>query len=645
MLPQEKAHCFGLYVLVEGALHQGKPVWSHSERSGHWLCHATIPQGPVWLVHRNQGGVTRGPQVLSKHTSFSDTTAEVLSSVIYLLIQDAGGGNSPHEATVPGGKAPWLTFQGGTLTPLPELTCVVAEAPPPPSLRLAGSALTREEAEREIAACAGVYRLSWKRVNRKPCWRHGCNPDRWLAFTGAGWVVQSRSALGQERGWVCLNDAGAEMPCNSTAGWQVHRGKGWVRDPDIECRTSTQYPSANEATLFDDDSPPSLKYLDDLPDHYFQRWSRPGRGEDLRDHLPVCLFGHIGAQDVRQGLLGDCWLLSGMSALADHRQLVRNLFAQKQIDEAGRYDVRLFHPKTDKWVTITVDDSLPIGPDGELLFSRLNSEGEIWPCLVEKAVAELLGGYKQLCGCSPLMGFKVLAGCRDNKLLQLSNLGNGQWQCSTFKVLKLDPGPNGLVHDLEWSYVDWPAASEATAQATPSTVSAAKSYSGHRPAAEAFKLLASLDLTRNHGGREVSLVEKAADGKGAVLMACSLSVSQHFHAGDGEEMMEEQMQAAINSRKAEGLRWAHAYTVLNVCTDLYGSGVNLIKIRNTHASEGMVWNGAWSKDWAGWAQYPQLRDRLGLDQQVQEWTDDGGVFWMCEEDFLARCGDIFLGLT
>eukprot|EP00802_Teleaulax_amphioxeia_P010008 Tamp_10033.p3 GENE.Tamp_10033~~Tamp_10033.p3 ORF type:complete len:129 (-),score=22.09 Tamp_10033:106-492(-) len=128
-------------------------------------------------------------------------------------------------------------------------------------------------------------------------------------------------------------------------------------------------------------------------------------------------------------------------------------------------------------------------------------------------------------------------------------------------------------------------------------------------------------------------------------MACSLSVSQHFHAGDGEEMMEEQMQAAINSRKAEGLRWAHAYTVLNVCTDLYGSGVNLIKIRNTHASQGMVWNGAWSKDWAGWSQYPQLRDRLGLDQQVQEWTDDGGVFWMCEEDFLARCGDIFLGLT
>ena len=80
--------------------------------------------------------------------------------------------------------------------------------------------------------------------------------------------------------------------------------------------------------------------------------------------------------------------------------------------------------------------------------------------------------------------------------------------------------------------------------------------------------------------------------------------------------MEEQMQAAINSRKAEGLRWAHAYTVLNVCTDLYCSGVNLIKIRNTHASQGMVWNGAWSKDWAVWAQYPQLRDRPENDSSA-----------------------------
>jgi hypothetical protein len=51
--------------------------------------------------------------------------------------------------------------------------------------------------------------------------------------------------------------------------------------------------------------------------------------------MPVCLFNRIHPADVLQGHLGDCSLLAAMSALAESPELVRNLFAQKEVDEAG----------------------------------------------------------------------------------------------------------------------------------------------------------------------------------------------------------------------------------------------------------------------------------------------------------------------
>ena len=117
--------------------------------------------------------------------------------------------------------------------------------------------------------------------------------------------------------------------------------------PGLRCRRSTQYPTASQAELFVDEQPPSLEYTP-FPEGAIRRWCRPGRGEELCDHTPVCLFNRIHPADVLQGHLGDCWLLAAMSALAESPELVRNLFAQKEVDEAGRYDIRLFAPVKNK---------------------------------------------------------------------------------------------------------------------------------------------------------------------------------------------------------------------------------------------------------------------------------------------------------
>ena len=50
-----------------------------------------------------------------------------------------------------------------------------------------------------------------------------------------------------------------------------------------------------------------------------------------------------------------------------------------------------------KWVEVIIDDRLPT-KDGNLMFSKSNDEGEMWPALVEKAYAKLFNSYSALKG-------------------------------------------------------------------------------------------------------------------------------------------------------------------------------------------------------------------------------------------------------
>ena len=126
-------------------------------------------------------------------------------------------------------------------------------------------------------------------------------------------------------------------------------------------------------------SPPSLENMP-IPRECLQQWRRPGRADDLLDHTPCVLFQSIAPNDIMQGSLGDCWLLAAMASLAEHRPLVRKLFAQRTVDHGGRYDIRLFEPVRKKWTTITIDDKLPIDPTGELFFAKATAEGNFPVC-------------------------------------------------------------------------------------------------------------------------------------------------------------------------------------------------------------------------------------------------------------------------
>ena len=71
-------------------------------------------------------------------------------------------------------------------------------------------------------------------------------------------------------------------------------------------------------------------------------WKRPGRGEGLYDDENVVLFKHVDPNDVNQGGLGDCWILSSMAALAEFPGAITKLFQPQAWAEDGKYTIQLW---------------------------------------------------------------------------------------------------------------------------------------------------------------------------------------------------------------------------------------------------------------------------------------------------------------
>eukprot|EP00966_Prymnesium_polylepis_P308196 7121994-Prymnesium_polylepis.1 len=115
------------------------------------------------------------------------------------------------------------------------------------------------------------------------------------------------------------------------------------------------------------------------------------------ESLPPSLSAVSEADAVRQGALGDCWLLAPLIALA-HQQpdRVRALFeACSDADlRAGRAMLRLF--VDGEWRDVVIDTLLPCDDQRRPLYCGRAGAG--WPALVEKAFAKLRGSYAGLEG-------------------------------------------------------------------------------------------------------------------------------------------------------------------------------------------------------------------------------------------------------
>ena len=118
----------------------------------------------------------------------------------------------------------------------------------------------------------------------------------------------------------------------------------------------------------------------------------------------------VEPKDVAQGGLGDCWLISALACMSEHEGLLRTIFKTQEFNERGKYSIRLYDGRANKWTVVTVDDNLPLLKGStSLLFAQPKGQ-ELWVVLIEKAFAKFCGDYASLDGGNEIWAFEALTG-------------------------------------------------------------------------------------------------------------------------------------------------------------------------------------------------------------------------------------------
>lgn len=100
------------------------------------------------------------------------------------------------------------------------------------------------------------------------------------------------------------------------------------------------------------------------------------------------VYDSFSPNDIVQGSLGDCYLLSAISSLAEFPGRVERIFSQKERNDAGCYAIKFF--LSGQFVEVAVDDYFPLCPVNPTRpnFTSTNT-AELWVMLIEKAWAKL----------------------------------------------------------------------------------------------------------------------------------------------------------------------------------------------------------------------------------------------------------------
>lgn len=121
------------------------------------------------------------------------------------------------------------------------------------------------------------------------------------------------------------------------------------------------------------------------------------RAKDIFEGVKYSLFmNDIGGDDIAQGQVGNCYLMSTLSALCANPQLIIQIFKILEISPNGCYEVGL--NLEGEWQIVVLDDYFPCNKrTRQPLFAR-PKEAELWVLLLEKAWAKVNGGYLNITG-------------------------------------------------------------------------------------------------------------------------------------------------------------------------------------------------------------------------------------------------------
>lgn len=301
--------------------------------------------------------------------------------------------------------------------------------------------------------------------------------------------------------------------------------------------------------------------------------------------------------DVTQGRVGDCWLLSAISSLAEFDGAIRKIFHKTGPDlllfpeqVSNMYTVTLHDLPSGELVNLQIDERLSNRADGSgLLGAQPSVSGELWVPYLEKAIAAHCGGWDKIDGGTSTHAWRILTGCQDQY---------------TFKK------------DARGVF---------------------KAYGAYNPNDERME-----DLENSpHDGFSALWPMKwpEVDGHGGGSMKMGLNSDQLFERmcvwEDAGFMMAAGTKVGSDLNDTDGIVDGHAYSILDVENDVGAGKFDMIKVRNPWGS-GEMKSGKWDDDGPGWVQHPDVKAALNPVAL------DDGIFWLEKSEFFEYFPSVYL---
>ena len=313
--------------------------------------------------------------------------------------------------------------------------------------------------------------------------------------------------------------------------------------------------------------------------HTFQRAS------DIFPHSDL-FHDSINMNDVVQGQLGDCWLISTIASLANQRpNLIRAIFGDETnnttlMNEVGVYSVRLWDSLAMDWFWIVVDDLIPLDSTGIPVYTHSTSaSGALWPLILEKVFAKLVGSYEYLIGSGQ---YQTLGMRIDIPMVIRLITGTRQNDITEFDLNVHNNNTDTFQHDL------------------------------FRHICNGLKRKAILSCCTNQWNSRKRSVSKVP------------YLKRKTHAPSGASYM--------------GIMSRHAYTLVGVAVTQAGN--KLLRIRNPHGKGNSEWQGKWSRS------DPIYKETIKeLQVKDDEVKDDGTSFYMELKDFIQIFTSVTVGIV
>ncbi|CAG2228582.1 CAPNN [Mytilus edulis] len=155
---------------------------------------------------------------------------------------------------------------------------------------------------------------------------------------------------------------------------------------DEKLFTDTDFPADTAALFFSD------------KDASMITWKRP---KDLVEEWqsPQLISDGATRDDIKQGILGDCWFLSACAAVSQRECFMKKIVPSDQSlsGEGYKGSLNFRFWRFGQWEDVYIDDLLPTA-DGKLIYGKCTDPCEFWVAFVEKAYAKLHGSYEAIEG-------------------------------------------------------------------------------------------------------------------------------------------------------------------------------------------------------------------------------------------------------